>query len=64
MAQKWERRKVEELSARRRELHYYINRKRLQNNYSLVVDARGGFFFGCVRCCPSLCGVALTFLVL
>ena len=51
---------MEELSARRRELHY-LNRKRLQNNYNLVVDARGGFFFGCGLL--PLCGVALTLVV-
>jgi hypothetical protein len=38
--------KVKKLSARRRELHY-MKRKRPQNNYNPVVDARGGFFFGC-----------------
>jgi hypothetical protein len=38
------RRKVDESSARRRELHC-INRKRPQNNYNPVVNARGGF--GC-----------------
>ncbi len=41
-----ERRKVEELSARRRELHF-IKRKHPQNNCNIVVDARGGFLFGC-----------------